>query len=138
MALHVSHREQEGIEILDLKGRLAFGEEDLTLRKEITTLVSAGKLRLVLDLGKVADIDTTGLGTLLFALAKLRKTGGGLALANLRPAHMELLVIARMETVFEVFHSVQEAINSFFPDRKVPHFDILELVESLRRKRAKA
>lgn len=103
---------------------------------EIGRLAKEGKIRLVLNLKKVTEIDTTGLGTLLFTLAKLRKAGGGLALAGLRPAHMELLVIAKMETVFRVFAHEQEAINSFFPDRQVPRFDILEFLEPLRRKPA--
>lgn len=136
MALEIAEREQEGIEILDLKGHITFGEEDLALRNEIGRLAMDGKIRLVLNLKRVTEIDTTGLGTLLFILAKLRKAGGGLALVALHPAHMELLVIAKMETVFRVFSHEQEAINSFFPDRQVPHFDILEFLESLRRKPA--
>jgi anti-sigma B factor antagonist len=131
MALGIVHRKQEGIEILDLRGRLTFGEEDLVLRSEITEAVAAGNKRLVLNLGKVTDIDTTGLGTLLFARAELRKAGGGLALASLRLGHMKLLVVAKMGTVFEVFHRVQDAIDSFFPDRYLRHYDILEFVESL-------
>jgi anti-sigma B factor antagonist len=137
MVLDIEHREQEGIEILDLRGRLTLGEEDLVLRNEIDKAATAGRTRLVLDLGKVTDIDTTGLGTLLFAQTRLRNAGGGLALANLHPAHMELLVVAKMEATFEVFDQDQDAINSFFPDRRVPHFDILEFVETKRRKQTK-
>jgi anti-sigma B factor antagonist len=130
MALEFEHRDQEGIEILDLKGRLTFGEEDLALRNEISKAMAGGRIRLVLNLAKVTDIDTTGLGTLLFAMAKLRKAGGGLALARLHPAHMDLLVIAKMETVFKVFDHEQDAINSFFPERQVPRFDIAEFLSS--------
>jgi anti-sigma B factor antagonist len=136
MALDITHREQEGIEILDLRGRLTLGEEDLTLRNEINRAAAAGRTRLVLDLGKVTDIDTTGLGTLLLAQTRLRNAGGGLALANLRPAHMELLVVAKMEAIFEVFDRHQDAVNSFFPDRHTSQIDVLEFVESMRRKRS--
>jgi anti-sigma B factor antagonist len=69
---------------------------------------------------------------------KLRKAGGGLALTNLHPAHMDLLVIAKMETIFKVFDCEQDAINSFFPDRQVPRFDILEFLEALRNKSGRA
>lgn len=129
MPLEFESRDQEGIEILALKGQLTFGEGDLALRNEINQAVRAGRIRFVLDLSKVTDIDTTGLGTLLFTLAKLRKSGGGLALARLHPSHMELLVIAKMETVFQVYDQEQDAINSFFPDRQVPHFDILDFLQ---------
>jgi anti-sigma B factor antagonist len=69
---------------------------------------------------------------LLYARAELRRAGGGLALANLHPSHMHTLLVAKLETVFDVFGSELDAINSFFPDRKVPHYDLLELVTSLR------
>jgi anti-sigma B factor antagonist len=135
MALKIAHRTQEGIDILDLTGRLTLGEEDLLLRNEIDKAITAGNIRLVLNLGEVTQIDTTGLSTLSYAQAELRQAGGGLALANLRLIHMKLLVIAKMEAEFEVFHEVQDAINSFFPDRKIQRYDILEFVESMRQKR---
>jgi anti-sigma B factor antagonist len=135
MALKIAHRTQEGIDILDLTGRLTLGEEDLLLRNEIDKAITAGNIRLVLNLGEVTQIDTTGLSTLSYAQAELRQAGGGLALANLRLIHMKLLVIAKREAEFEVFHEVQDAINSFFPDRKIQRYDILEFVESMRQKR---
>jgi anti-sigma B factor antagonist len=135
MALKIAHRTQEGIDILDLTGGLTLGEEDLLLRNEIDKAITAGNVRLVLNLGEVTQIDTTGLSTLSYAQAELRQAGGGLALANLRLIHMKLLVVAKMEAEFEVFHEVQDAINSFFPDRKIQRYDILEFVESMRQKR---
>jgi anti-sigma B factor antagonist len=137
MALAIAHRDREGIEILDPDGRLVFGEEDLQFRNEIDKLLRARKNRVVLNLARLAEIDTTGLGTLLFALAKLRKEGGGLALVNLRSSHIELLELTKLETVFEVFDDEQEAINSFFPGREVRRYDILEFVLALRKKKAK-
>lgn len=132
MTLEIGHRHQEGIEVFGLHGRIVFGESDLVLRNEIDAAVAAGTTRVVFDLARVSDIDTTGLGTLLFAQAELKKAGGGLALASLHPAHMALLVVAKMERSFEVFERDQDAINSFFPDRKVRHVDIDELLEVLR------
>jgi anti-sigma B factor antagonist len=123
-------KEQEGIEIVDLKGRLTLGEEDLQFRSELDQLVQAGKIRVVLNLDELNHLDTTGLGTLLYALAKLRKAGGGLALVNLKPLHIEILVEVRLEAVFNVYKEDQDAVNSFFPDRKVPHYDILQFVRA--------
>ncbi len=138
MPLEFEHRDQEGIEILALKGRLTFGAEDLALRNEISKVMTEGRIRVVLNLAGVTDIDTTGLGTLLFAMTELRRAGGGLALARLHPSHMDLLVIAKMDTIFKVFDHEQDAINSLFPDRQVPRFDILEFLETMRRKSARA
>ena len=138
MSLEIVQREQEGIEIVDLKGRLTFGPEDLHFRSELDRRVRAGKNRVVLNLNDVSEMDTTGLGTLLFALAKLRKAGGDLALVNLKPSHIEVLMAAKLSTVFEVFKEDQDAINSFFPGREVQRYDLLEYVRSTQRDPAKS
>jgi anti-sigma B factor antagonist len=132
MPLHILSKEHEGIEILDLNGRLTLGQEDLDFRAELDRLVKAGSIRVALNLSDLHTLDTTGLGTLLFALAKLRKLGGNLAIFNIKPAHIELLTAARLATVFEVFQDEQAAIDSFFPGRQVKRFDILAFVESQR------
>ena len=134
MSLEITPRRTEGIEILDLNGHLTFGQDDLDFLRELDTLVRAGKIRIVLNLGELRKLDTTGLGTLLFALAKLRKAGGDLAIFNVKPAHIELLTEVGLETVFEAFEDEQDAIDSFFPDREVKRYDILEFVESLKLK----
>lgn len=138
MALEIVGRQQEGIGILILRGRLVFGEEDLILRKEIEEAIASGKTCLVLDLDRVTDIDTTGLGTLVFAREKLRKAGGGLRLASLRPQHMDLLVVAKMETISEVFERDQEAMNSFFPDRQIRPLNLLEMVRTMSQGQTKS
>ena len=130
MSLEIIHREREGIEILDLNGHLTLGQEDLDFRADLDQLVTAGKIRVALNLSDLHTLDTTGLGTLLFALAKLRKAGGTLAVFNLKPSHIELLTAAKLETVFDAFQGEQDAINSFFPDRAVQRYDILQFVES--------
>ncbi len=138
MSLEIIHREHEGIEILDLNGHLTFGQEDLDFRTELDRLVKTGNIQVVLNLSNLHKLDTTGLGTLLFALAKLRKAGGNLAIFNMKPFHIQLLTEAKLETVFEVFQGEQDAINSFFPGREVNTYDILEFVESKKLNRPKS
>ena len=65
--------------------------------------MQAGGCRVVLNLNEMTELVTTGLGTLLFALAKLRKAGGGLALVKLKPSHIAILMAARLATVLELF-----------------------------------
>lgn len=132
MALKITRREQEGILILQLRGHLVFGPEDVALNDEIRHAVASGRVRLVIDLGGVDKIDSAGIGTLLYARAQLRRAGGGLALAKLRPGHMQLFLLAKLETVFEVYTNDIDAINSFFPERKVPRYDLLQLVQAIR------
>jgi len=132
MPLRITRREQDGISILELAGRLTFGPEDNALNDEIRHAVAARRTRIVVDLGDVDRMDSAGLGTLLYARAELRRAGGRLALANLKPTHMKTLLIAKLEMVFEVYGSRLEAVNSFFPERRVPRYDLLELVSAIR------
>lgn len=137
MALRITRREKEGISIIQLDGRLTFGPEDIELNDEIRHAIAARRVRLVIDLGGVDKIDSAGLGTLLYARAELRRAGGGLALAELKPAHMQTLLVAKLETVFDVFETQQDAINSFFPERAVPHYDLLAVIKGQRPNRAR-
>ena len=59
--------------------------------------------------------------------------GGSVKLLNLSRRNVELLVLTKLETVFEVFADEQDAVNSFFPDREVKKFDILAFVQSHKR-----
>jgi anti-sigma B factor antagonist len=93
--------------------------------------------RLVIDLARIEKMDSAGLGTLLYARAELSKLGGGLALSNLDRTQMKALLVTRLETVFNVYATEQDAINSFFPDREVPHYDLLAAVTATRQDRAR-
>jgi anti-anti-sigma factor len=134
MPIEIAAREQEGIVILDLKGRLTFGEEDLQLREELEKLVKEKKTKVVMNLDGLHQVDSTGSGTLLFAQETLREAGGGLALAGLKPAHIELLVKTKLEVAFELYEDDQAAVNSFIPGRVSVRYDILEFVRSQARK----
>ena len=136
MSLAIASRDVEGIQVVDLNGQLTMGQEDLAFRAELDRLVTAGKLRVALNFNDLHELDTTGLGTLLFALAKLRKAGGKLAIFALKASHVDVLVESRLETEFELFPDEQDAIDSFFPDRDVNRFDILEFIQSVNAKRA--
>ena len=138
MSLEITSRNAEGIEILDLNGQLTLGQEDLDFRAELNRLVMSGKLRVALNFSNLRKLDTTGLGTLLFALAKVREAGGKLAIFEMKPTHIGLLTETRLETVFEVFHDEHDAIDSFFADRELHRFDILEFVESENPKHGKS
>jgi len=129
MSLHIDQREREGIIILDLNGPLTLGHGDLALRDRLPPLHQSGKVNIILNLQDVSDIDSTGLGTLVFGLARLRKARGRLALVNLNRAHLELFLLTKLAIAFEFFDDEQEAVNSFFPDRGLKRVDILDFVQ---------
>ncbi len=132
MALDIQQREREGITVLDLKGRITVGQEAGALRERVSSLNSAGTRNLILNLEGVDYIDSTGLGALVICATSLRKNGGNLKLVNLNRRNIELLVMTKLATVFEIFNDEQDAVNSFYPDRKIKTFDILEFVQKMK------
>jgi anti-sigma B factor antagonist len=132
MALTIQDREREGIAILDLKGRLTAGEEAGILRERLRAEAAAGRTNVILNLAEIDYIDSTGLGTLVICYTSLQKAGGALKLLNLNRRNVELLVLTKLSTVFEIFNDEQDAVNSFFPGRKIQRFDILSFLQSQR------
>src|SRR5258708_21489679 len=133
MILQITHLELDTIDVFRLKGPLTFGQPDLTLRCIIEDLIARGKIRLVVDIGEVSQVDATGCATLLCAEERLRKLGGGLVLVHLRSARLGPVEVGKLEMVFEPFELEQEAVNSFFSDRQVKHLDLQELVRLYRK-----
>jgi anti-sigma B factor antagonist len=129
MSLHIEQREHDGITILDLKGPLTLAHGDLELRDRLHALHQSGKVNIILNLKDTSEIDSTGLGTLVFVLARLRKAGGQLALVNINRAHLRLFVLTRLAIAFEFFDEEHDAVNSFFPDRAAKPIDILDYVQ---------
>lgn len=129
MSLQIEEREREGIVILDLKGPLTLGHGDLELRDRLPSLHQSGKVNIILNLQDVSHIDSTGLGTLVFGLARLRRSGGRLALLNLNRSHLELFLLTKLAIAFEFFSDEQDAVDSFFPDRALKHYDVLDFVQ---------
>ncbi|MBV8728365.1 MAG: STAS domain-containing protein [Acidobacteriia bacterium] len=131
MPLQISQREREGITILDLDGRITVGPEATALRDAIANLNQDGA-KLVLNLAQVDYIDSTGLGALVMSATSLRKRAGNMKLLNLNRRNIELLVMTKLATVFEIFTDEQDAINSYFPDRKIQRFDVLDFVRQMK------
>lgn len=133
MTLQITHRVMRAIDIFHLKGPLTFGEADLMLQSEIENLITKGKTRLVVDLGGVSEIDSTGCLTLLCTEERLRNLGGGLALVHIGAPRRNPIEVGKLEIAFEPFELEQEAVNSFFSDLRVKHIDLLELIKSYRK-----
>jgi anti-sigma B factor antagonist len=129
MALEIQEREREGIVILDLKGRLIVGEPVSSLREKVRELSEAGKVNVILNLEELEYIDSTGLGGLVISYTTLKKAGGALKILHLSKRNVELLVLTKLTTVFDLFGDEQDAVNSFFPNRQIRKFDILNFVQ---------
>jgi anti-sigma B factor antagonist len=128
MSLDIRQTEREGIAILHLKGRLTVGEAS-SIREKVTEVIAAGGKNVIFDLGHVDYIDSTGLGSMVICYTTIKKQGGALKLVNPNKRNIELLLLTKLHTIFEVFSEEQDAVNSFFPDREIKRFDILTFVQ---------
>jgi anti-anti-sigma factor len=129
MSLDIRESVREGVDILTLKGRLTVGEAS-AVREKVSAVAAAGNVNVLLNLEHVEYIDSTGLGALVICFTSLKKAGGALKLVNPNKRNVELLLLTKLHTIFEVFADEQDAVNSFFPDREIRHFDILQFVQA--------
>ena len=130
MSLEIESREREGITILDLKGRITMGDEVTSFRQKIRDLAQKPHSKMLLNMQHIDYIDSTGLGAIVMGSSAVRATSGTIKLVNLNRRNVELLVATKLATIFEIFNDEQDAVNSFFPDREIKGFDILEFVNT--------
>lgn len=112
MALKISTRDVNGITVIDLSGRIVFGDEAAMLRDKVKSLVPINS-RLILNLSQVSYIDSGGIGTLVSLFTTARAAGGDIKLVNLTKRVGDLLQITKLITVFETFDNENQAVQAF-------------------------
>jgi len=132
MSLEIQQHEREGIAVLEMKGRITVGKEATALREKVAELTAANVRNIVFNLAGVDYIDSTGLGALVMCATTLQKAGGSVKLVNLNRRNIELLVMTRLATCFEIFTDEVDAVGSYYPDRKIKTFDILDFVSKMK------
>lgn len=105
--------EKDGVTVLELKGTITLGGGDVTMRDRIKELLGQDRKKIVIDLGEVSFMDSTGLGELVAAYTTARHQQATLKLANLTRKIKDLLSITQLAAVFETYESLDEAIASF-------------------------
>jgi anti-sigma B factor antagonist len=111
--LDLKERQAGDVTILDLSGEVRIGDSSVALRDSIRNLADQGKNKVLLNLGSVKYIDSTGIGELIANYTTLRRNGGQLKLLNLTGRVQDLLVITKLLTVFDSFDNEAEALKSF-------------------------
>jgi anti-sigma B factor antagonist len=106
-------RQVGSVTILDVKGRLVFGEESARVREMIMDLLSKGRKQILLNLRDVEYIDSMGLGSLVGTLATVRKQGGELKLLNVNDRLTDIMQITRLYRVFDTSIDERDAVKSF-------------------------
>ena len=120
MHMITSTRQAGGVTIVDIRGRIVLGEESAALRDLVCDLLSKGHKKILLNLGDVNYIDSSGLGNLVRALASVRKQEGELKLLNLTNKVHNVMQITRLYTVFDIMDDEAVAVKSFGQSARQP------------------
>ena len=113
MSMKSNTRQVDSVTIVDLSGRITLGEGSVILRDVVRDLVGKGSKKILLNLGEVNFIDSSGIGELVSAFTSVRNHGGELKLLNLTKKVHDLLQITKLYTVFDVKDDETAAIKSF-------------------------
>ena len=113
MSMKASTRQVDGVTIVDLSGRITLGEGSVVLRDTIKDLLGKGQKKILLNLGDVSYIDSSGIGELVSAFTSVRNQGGELKLLHLTKKVHDLLQITKLYTVFDVKDDEAAAIGAF-------------------------
>ena len=111
--LKIIERHNQNVTILDLAGNIRMGDDITKIRTALRGIVADGEKNILLNMKDIVYIDSSGLGELVAGYVRVQKNGGELKLFNLTDQVSELMVITKLLTVFAVFNSEAEAVNSF-------------------------
>lgn len=106
-------KEQYGTVILELKGKLVGGPISGRINSTLNNLLDQGKKKIVVDLSRVTSLNSSGMGTLISGYTMVKDSGGALKLANVTVKIQSLLSMTRLNQIFEIYNSVDEAVQSF-------------------------
>lgn len=111
--LEIKERQAGDVTVLDMEGKVTIGEGSVALRTTIRRLLEEGKKKILLNLAGVGYIDSSGIGELVSSYTAIGKENGQLKLLSLTQKLKDLLVITKLLTVFDVYDSEAEALNSY-------------------------
>ncbi len=113
MNLKATARESGGVTVIDLSGRITLGEGSALLRETLRDLLNKGQKNIVLNLGDVNYIDSSGIGELVSGFTSVKNQGGELKLLHLTKKVHDLLQITKLYIVFDVHSDEHAAVSSF-------------------------
>ena len=101
------------VTVIALTGKITLGDGTVRLREAVRQALDRGRNKLILHLGEVLYVDSSGLGEMVHSLKTVRAEGGQLKLAKLQSLTRDLLQVTRLSTVFDVFEDEESAVKSF-------------------------
>lgn len=111
--MKLSTKVEDKIAVIQLSGSILGGGDAQKFRDEIYDLVEKGVVNVVCDLSKVDRMNSSGLGILISNYTTLTGKGGNLKLANVNKLMKGILVMTKLDTIFENYDTVEQAIHSY-------------------------
>ena len=111
--LNIQERRVDDVTVLDMDGNIRIGGSNVALKNAILSLVAEGRNQIVLNLARVAYIDSSGLGELISGHVTLNNKGGQIKLRNLTQRLQEVMTITKLVTIFDVYEDESKAVDSF-------------------------
>ena len=113
MSVKLSTRQVGDVSVVDVAGRITLGEGSSALRDLLKEMVGKGQKKILLNLGDVSYIDSSGIGELVSGFTTVTNNGGEMKLLNLNKRVKDLLQITKLYTVFDVHDEEAHAIRAF-------------------------
>jgi anti-sigma B factor antagonist len=113
MSAKLNTRQVGDVTVIDISGRITLGEGSSVIRDEMHVLTGKGNKKVLLNLGDVTYIDSSGIGELVSGYTTMTNAGGTLKLLNLTKRVKDLLQITKLYTVFDVYEDEAHAVRSF-------------------------
>jgi anti-sigma B factor antagonist len=113
VSMKASTRQVDSVTVVDMSGRITLGEGSVVLRDTVRELLGKGDRKILLNLGDVTYIDSSGIGELVSAFTTVRNQGGELKLLKLTKKVHDLLQITKLYTVFDIRDDEAVAIAAF-------------------------
>jgi anti-sigma B factor antagonist len=118
VALNLEVSKTHDVVVVRCDGRIVFGEEADELRRVVLGLLNETK-RIVLSLGAVAYVDSSGLDTLVASFISARNRSAQIKFADLPPTVRRLLTNTNIDRLFDIYDSTEEALKSFDPPSRL-------------------
>ena len=113
MSAKLNPRQVGDVTVIDVSGRITLGEGSSNLREGIRGMLTQGNKKILLNLGDVSYIDSSGIGELVSGYTSVANQGGQLKLLNLTKRVKDLLQITKLYTVFDIYDKEASAVGSF-------------------------
>lgn len=111
--MEITERMENNVLVLTLNGDLMGGPDTENFRKCVDNAIKDNHSEIVVDMGNVSWMNSSGLGMLISALTSLRSSNGDLKLANLSERVRRPLQITKLDSVFQQFDTVAKAVQSY-------------------------